>query len=234
MKYIASLLVGIMTGAAFFLLLLYFNPFAGTKSISPLAVTNHRLMNLSFSSVANETLLLTNDGTSVPAPHPEKVQQLWERTIGKTSVMVVMLADSRGEAAGIGVKFSSESEQTQILDAELLVDSVWHIQLPGRGTMFVDQQENYWSYFRDVVVAAYKSSADNWRGSWNEVMTVGPNALGTARVTGGSGEFAGMETEAIESRTESAFSVAEGTVAMRGNITITLVDETPVEVAETQ
>lgn len=234
MKYLAALLAGIMIGATLFLLLLYFNPFAGTKSISPLAVTNQRLMNLSFSAVANETLLLTNDGTSVPAPHPEKVQQLWERTIGNTSVMVVMLADARGKAAGIGVKFSSKSEQTRILNAELLVDSVWHIHLPGRGTMLVDQQENYWAYLRDIVIPAYKSSGDSWRGSWNGVMTVGPNALGTARVTGGSGEFAGMETEAIESRTENAFSVAEGTVAMRGNLTITLANESPTEVAEAE
>ena len=46
-----------------------------------------------------------------------------------------------------------------------------------------------------------------------------------SRVTGGSGDFAGIETEAIESRTASAFSVAIGPVAMRGSLTITLPDE---------
>jgi hypothetical protein len=233
-KYLISLLTGLVIGSALFFLLLYFNPFAGAKSISPLAVTSQRLMNLSFSSVASETLMLTNDGASTPAPHPEKVQQLWERTIGKTSVMVVMLADSRGETAGIGVKFSSESERTRVLNGELLVDSVWHIHLPGRGTMLVAQQENYWSYLRDIVIPAYKSSGDNWRGSWNGVMTVGPNALGTARAIGGSGEFAGIETEAVESRIENAFSVAEGTVAMRGSLAITLANAPAIEVAESE
>ncbi len=225
MKYALSLLLGIVTGAILFLLLLYFNPFAGTQSISPLAMTDQRLLHLSFSSVSGETLILTNDGESAPLPHPAKVLQLWEPAIRKTSAMVVMLTDSRGEPAGIGIKIWSESEDTDILNAKLLVDSVWHIQLPGKGTFLVDQQENNWRYLRDVVVPAHRSSGDSWRGSWNGVMTVGPNALRTARVTGGSGEFAGIESEAIESRTASAFSVARGPVAMRGNLTITLPDE---------
>lgn len=225
MKYGFSLLLGVVTGVVLFCLLLYFNPFAGVQSISPLAMTNHRLLNLSFSSVSGETLILTNDGESVSPPHPAKVLQLWEPTIGKTSAMVVMLTDSRGKPAGIGIKIWSESEKTDILNAKVLVDSVWHIHLPGKGTFLVEQQENYWSYLRDVVIPAHRSSGDSWRGSWSGVMTVGPNALGTARVTGGSGEFAGIETEAVESRTATAFSVAEGPVAMRGDLTIMLPDE---------
>ena len=234
MKYGLSLLLGVVTGVILFGLLLYFNPFAGVQSISPLAITNHRLLNLSFSSVPGETLILTNDGESVPSPHPAKVLQLWERTIAKTSAMVVMLTDSRGESAGIGIKIWSESEKTDILNAKVLIDSVWHIHLPGEGTFLVEQQENYWSYLRDVVVPAHRSSGDSWRGAWNGVMTVGPNALGTARVMGGSGEFAGIETEAVESRAASAFSVAEGPVAMRGYLTIMLPDEASDEDLESE
>ncbi len=225
MKYGLSLLLGIVTGAVIFCLLLYFNPFAGGQAISPLAITDSRLLGLTFSSVPDETLILTNDGESVPAPYPAKVLQLWEPTIAHTSAMVVMLANSRGEPAGVGIKIWSESETTDILNAALMVDSIWHVILPGKGTFLVDQQENYWSYMREVVIPAHRSSGDNWRGTWNGVMTVGPNALGTARVTGGSGDFAGIATEAVESRLASAFSVAKGPVAMRGSLTIMLPDE---------
>lgn len=234
MKYVLSLLFGIVTGAVLFCLLLYFNPFAGAHAISPLAVTDSRLLNLAFSSVPDETLILTNDGESVPLPYPVKVLQLWEPTIANTSIMVVMLADSRGEPAGVGIKIWSKSERTDILNAELIVDSVWHINLPRKGTFLVDQQENYWSYIRDVVIPAHRSSGDSWRGIWNGVMTVGPNALGTARVTGGSGDFAGIVTEAIESRLASAFSVAKGPVAMRGSLTIMLPDEASDDEVESE
>jgi len=224
-KHGISLLLGAVLGAALVCVALYYSPFAGTQSISPLAVVNHRLINLSYSPVASDTLIFTNDGESVPTPNPADVLQLWEPTIGKTRVMVVVLADSRGEPAGIGIKIWSESEATRILNSEALIDSVWHIHLPERGTFMLDQQENYWSYLRDIVVPAHRNSTDSWRGSWTGIMTIGPNALGTARVTGGNGEFANMETEGIESRSATAYSVAEGPVAEQANLTIMLPDD---------
>ena len=232
MKYLIALLLGLISGGILFLSLLYFNPFAAARSVSPLAVTSNRLLYLSFSPVPGETLVFTNDGESVPSPKPEKVLQLWESTIKNTDAMVVVLANSRGEPAGIGIKFQSDSEATHVLNAQLLVDSVWHIHLPGRGTMLIDQRENYWSFVHDVVIEAHKSSGDNWRGSWNGVMTIGPNALGTGRVTGGNGEFAGVETEAVESLTAKAYSVATGPVAMSRNLSISLPDESDARIAE--
>ena len=40
MKYLISLLVGIVSGAALFLAALYFNPFGASQSVSPLAVSS--------------------------------------------------------------------------------------------------------------------------------------------------------------------------------------------------
>jgi hypothetical protein len=229
MKYVISLIIGLLTGATLFCLMLYFNPFASPTTISPLAISRSQLLNFSFPAVSGESLVFTNDGESVPLPHPEKVLQLWERAVKDASATVVVLSDSRGEPIGIGVKLQSDSEDTHILNAQLLVNSVWHIHIPGRGTMLIDQSENYWSYVRDIVIEAHKSSGDNWRGTWSGVMTVGPNAIGTGRVTGGNGEFAGMEQEAVESLAASAYSVAAGPVAMMGNLAITLPSESDVE-----
>ena len=51
-------------------------------------------------------------------------------------------------------------------------------------------------------------------------MTSGPGALGIARVTGGSGDFAGQGSEAVESLTATAYSALAGPVSMNGNLTI--------------
>ena len=134
--------------------------------------------------------------------------------------MATTLFDSRGQLAGLGVKFSSRSERTSILDGEALVDSVWHIYLPGRGSLVVAQTENYWDYIREIVVPARWSSGDNWRGTWRGNITAGPNALGTAQVFGGSGEFDGIVTEAVEALTAKAYSVERGPVAMQGELAI--------------
>ncbi len=222
MKYVISLLVGMLIGVALFVLGLYYNPFVGNPSVSPLAVSDLDLVDLSFSLVASDSIVFTNDGESHVKPYPAKVLQLWEPTVRRTRGFVTILADSRGEPAGLGVKFSSDSEETALINGEVLVHSVWHIYLPKRGTFFVDQTENFWPYLHDIVIPARLSSGDNWRGSWYGIMTVGPGALGTARVTGNTGELTGIEAEAVESITARAYSAITGPVGMTGTLTIAL------------
>ena len=222
MKYAIALIIGFLTGIVIFVAGFYYNPFAGQATVSPLVLGEQELLDLSFPAVPGEAIVFSNDGESTIAPHPEKVPQLWEPAIRNTSVFITMLDNSRGQPAGIGVKFSSDSEDTRVLNSEALINSVWHVYLAGRGTIFVDQTENYWSYLKDIFLPARWSSGDNWRGSWHSVMTVGPGALGTARVTGVSGEFAGLNSEAVESLSARAYSAVEGPVAMNGALTISL------------
>jgi hypothetical protein len=220
MKYLISLLVGMVFGVAAFLALLYYNPLTSKTKLSPLSVSENELISLNYSTVAADSLIYTNDGESLVAPHPAKVLQLWEQPIRKTDALATVLRDSRNQVAGIGVKFSSDSESTNILNGEALVDSVWHIYLPGRGSFFIEQKENYWGYMREVVLPAYWSSGDNWRGSWNGSITAGPGALGTSRVIGGSGEFVTMESVGVESLLAKAYSVDQGPVAINGELSI--------------
>lgn len=222
MKYIISLLVGMVIGIAVFVLGLYYNPFAGNPGVSPLAVSELDLVDLSYSLVASDSIVYTNDGESRVNTHPAKVLQLWEPTVKRTRGLVTILTDSRGAPAGIGVKFSSDSERTELINSKVLVDSVWHIYLPARGTFFVDQSENFWPYLHDIVIPARLNSGDNWRGSWHGIMSVGPGALGTARVTGSTGELSNLEAEAVESISARAYSAITGPVAMTGNLAIAL------------
>jgi hypothetical protein len=221
-KYAVSFLVGLLTGAAVFLMGLYYNPFSAQQAISPLAVTKDRVIDLAFTGVPDEGILYTNNGESVVAPYPDRVVDLWEPAIADTSLFVTALHDSRGKLAGIGIKTSSRSEATRLLYGKALVSSVWHVYLPGQGTFFVDQSENYWTYLREIVVPARTSSGDSWRGSFHGITTNGPGPLGTARVSGGSGRFAGLDSEAVESVTAKAYSAVDGPIAMTGNLTITV------------
>lgn len=220
MKYLIALLVGMIVGVAAFIALLYFNPLTSKNTLSPLSVTDNDLITLNYSAVAADALIFTNDGESQIAPHPAKVLQLWEPPIRRTSAMATVLNDSRDQATGIGIKFSSDSESTRILNGEAIVDSVWHIYLPGKGSLFVAQQENYWGYIHDVVLPAYWSSGDNWRGIWNGNITSGPGALRTARVVGGSANFSGLDTDGVESLSAKAYSVELGPVAIDGQLAI--------------
>lgn len=220
MKYVISLIIGMLVGIAVLVLMLYFNPVTSQNKLSPLFVIDNDVITLHYSAVAQDSLIYTNDGESQVDPHPVNVLQLWEPTIRLTRAMATVLLDSRGQVAGIGIKFSSDSESSNILDGAAIVDSVWHIYLPERGSLFIEQSENYWSYLRKVVIPAYRSSGDNWRGTWHGNITSGPGALGTARVVGGSGEFSGIDTEAVEALLAKAYSVELGPVAIDGELLI--------------
>ena len=220
MKYLVALVVGLAFGTFLLFAGLYVNPFASKAALSPLAVSDDEMIVLDYSLVPSESVLFTNDGESTRTPYPAKVQQLWEPAIRQSWISVVGLASARGESIGLGIKFSSLSEASRPLNAQALVDSAWHVYLPGRGTLFVEQSENYWRFLREIVIPARWSSSDSWRGSWHGNVTAGPGALQTARVVGQTGEFAGVTAEAVESVHVAAYSSADGPVAMSGTLQI--------------
>lgn len=233
MKYVISLAVGLFCGVVLFFAGFYFNPFVGRATLSPLSVSDSEMSVLSYSAVISDSVLFTNDGKFIGQLHPNKVAKLWEPAIEDSQLLVTSLMDSRGTPAGIGIKMSTPSEKSRLFRSEVLVDSVWHLYLPGRGTLAMNQTESYWPYMRDIVIPAWRSSSDSWRGSWSRDMTVGPGALGTARVTGLGGEFDGLQSEAVESLNARAYSILQGPVSMSGMLTIAISDESTLLVPET-
>ena len=221
-KYLLTLAAGIFLGVVLVAVVVFYNPMVNSNNLSPLAVTNNEIVHLSYSVAAQDALLYTNDGESQIAPVPTKVLQLWEPTVLRTTATVNVLADSRGQPAGIGIKFSSHSKESSALKGKALTNSVWHIYLPQRGSLFIEQSENYWNYIHEIVVPAYRSSGNNWRGVWLSNITDGPGALGTAMVAGGTGQFAGLDTVAVEAMSAKAYSVELGPVAMTGELSIEL------------
>lgn len=220
MKYLISLLLGLLVGAAIFAAGMIYNPFLLDRGLSPLSVTESEVISLNFSVVPSDTIVYTNDGDSRLKPFPEKVLQLWEPSIRLTSAMTTVIQDARHRTAGIGIKFSSLSERTRLLRGEAIVDSVWYIYLPDHGSLFIGQFENYWAFLREVSLPAYRSSANNWKGTWIGDLTAGPGALGTAPVTGGAGSFQGLKMEGLESLTATAYSIDDGPVAAEGRLLI--------------
>jgi len=177
---------------------------------------------LKFSRVPAESLVYTNNGDSVPSPYPEKVLQLWEAPIRKTSAMATVMRDARNQPAGIGIKISSLSESTHLLRGEAIVDSIWYVYAPQHGSMFIQQTENYLPFIQDVVFPAWRSAANSWRGTWTGNMTSGPGALGMAAVSGGSGRVRGLDLDGVETLSVRAFSTDAGFVAAEGQLLIEL------------
>lgn len=221
MKHLLALALGVATGGLSVVAFLLFNP-ATTESLSPLAVSDNPQLSLSYSAVPGEAIAYTNNGESRIAPNPERIAQLWEPPVRNTELLVAEMFDSRGRVVGVGVKFASWSEDTRLLSGDALVDSVWHIMLPGKGSMLVAQTENRWNYLRDIVVPAYWNSGDNWKGNWHGTLSAGPGTLGMARVHGGSGQLQSIESAAVEMLSAKAYSTSTGPLAADGQLFIEL------------
>ena len=220
MKYLIALVLGLFAGATMFAAGLIYNPFTADRGVSPLAVTDAELISLSYSTVPTDGIAFTNNGDSRSKPFPEKILQLWEAPIRHTTALATVVHDARGQTAGLGIKFSSLSERTRLLRGEALVDSVWYIYLPERGSLFIEQSENYWTFIRDIVLPAYRNGARNWKGHWIGDLTAGPGALGTSTVTGGAGSLQGLKTLGVESLSARAYSANNGPISAEGRLLI--------------
>ncbi len=209
-KYVIALIAGFLAGVLLLAAAMVYNPFVVNRDISPLAIADSEIMTLNFSAVPSEGIVFTNDGASELKPFPEKVLQLWEEPIRQSSVGATVIRDARNQTAGIGIKFSSLSERTRLLSGEAMVDSDWYIYLPDRGSLFMEQIENYWAVLREVALPAHRSSAKSWKGAWIGDLTAGPGPLGTAIVRGGSGSLQGLSAQGTESLSIRAYSAEDG------------------------
>ena len=227
MKYLVSLIVGLLCGAALFTFGLLNNPFGAERGLSPLSVSDSAVTSLSYTRVPARSIAYTNNGESRIQPHPKSIAELWNGPIRLTDAMLTELQNARGQTVGIGVKFSSRSEKTRILQGKALVDSVWYVYLSDRGSLFIEQSENYWPFIQDVFFPAFRNSANSWKGTWFGDLTDGPGALGIARVTGVSGAFQGSTMEAVESLDVRAYSTEKGPVSAEGRLLIAMPPDVP-------
>lgn len=232
MKYVIALLLGMLTGGAIFAAGILYSPFTADRALSPLSVSEAEVIALNYSVVPVENIIYTNNGETLQSPNPEKVPQLWEAPIRKTSAMATVMRDARNQPAGIGVKISSRSESTDLLRGKAIMDSVWYVYTPQHGSMFIQQSENFMPFIREVAFPAWKSSASSWRGTWTGDTTAGPGALGTAAVSGGSGRVAGLELDGVETLSVRAFSADTGFISAEGRLLIEMPGPTDADAEE--
>lgn len=218
MKYMRALILGFVVGIALFLTAFYFNPFSLQSPLSPLSVSNSRLAEYSYSRIPEETLVFTNNGETRTPTHPDRIQELWEPAVKDTSAFVTILRDTAGKPAGIGVKISSWSEDSELLRARPILNSDWHLFVPQFGTAYIEQTENLWSFLRAVAIPA--TITRSWQGNWHGVVTNGPNALQTARLYGGSGAIQDLQSEAAEIIHVESYSANDGPTQSDGRLTL--------------
>lgn len=200
MKYLLSLLFGLVAGAAVALALLYFNPLTQRQTELPARADR----SLAYSMQPADTWLVTHDRRIELPVVPSDAPLLWEHGIKGVLLAAMPLRNAGGQVVAYGSRITAPSGNTEFLRAGLLADDYWLISFPGEGTLFVHALNNEWPLLRDTLVKVDwlgQSSA----GPVHYGPTIGPVAAG-ARLHGLTGGFAGAGGNLRERLTLDAYS----------------------------
>lgn len=185
MKYVASLILGLVAGVATAVAILYFNPLTRGQ-VTPAADSNWVL---DYTLSAADTWLSTHDDRLEIPLIPGDVPLLWESGIKGSLLAAMPLRGPAGGMAAVASRISVPSADSELLRAGLLVADYWLISVPGEGSVFVHVVNNRWPLLRDTVVRVDWLQRD-FSGPQNYGPTRGPDAFG-ANVLGMTGRYAG-------------------------------------------
>ena len=224
MKYVVSLLLGFVLGAAMVAAALYYNPLTRENVRVPLTAAAGASLEFFYGSKDGDTILRTNHSRRLLARVPEDIPDLWEPALKGVSVWLTVLRDVDRLPVGLGLRMSALSEDTRLLTGDVLLDSAWNVHLPGRGSFFIDTVDDVWPLARAVVLPAWRAPDKQWRGSFSTDLTVGPSPTHVGHMVGSSGDFQGLAGDSRESISLSAFSLQEGRTDMHGSLLIADID----------
>lgn len=192
MKYFWTLLAGFVLGTVLALTGLYFNPL--TQAAGPLPEAEDELF--TYGSPLTSELVFTHGKLSRLPSYPSGVQDLWESTINKSALSVVLLRGADGRAA-IASRVSYPSEDTELLHRGVLLTDDWVVSMPGEGSLLINSQSNWWPFLKEMLIPVWYLGRP-WPGPSEYATTRGPANGVWALVSGATGRFAGLTGTAAE------------------------------------
>ena len=192
MKYLSALLAGFLVGVTLALTGLYFNPL--TQTPGPLPAADDEVF--TYGSPLTSELVFTHGNFSRLPSYPTGVADLWEGTINKSALSVVLLRGADGTAA-IASRVSYPSEDTELLRNGALLTDDWVVSIPGQGSLFINGQSNWWPFLKEMLIPVWYLGRP-WSGPSDYAPTVGPVNGVWALVSGATGRFSGLTGTAAE------------------------------------
>ncbi|NIW25109.1 MAG: hypothetical protein GWN29_11370 [Gammaproteobacteria bacterium] len=204
MKYLWTLFAGFLFGALLALTGLYFNPLTG--KLGPLPESD--INSFTYTSPVSSELVFVHGNRSRVPSYPAGVTSLWEETINKSALSVVLLRGSDGTSA-IASRVSYPSEETDLLRNGVLLTDDWVVSFPGQGSLFINAESNWWPFLKETLIPVWYLGRP-WPGPSEFAPTVGPANGVWAFVNGATGRFAGLAGTAAERYSVQAFDELVG------------------------
>ena len=217
MRYVASLLGGLIVGVGSALALIYFNPLTLSQSepsSDPEWVLEYKL------AADNIWLSTHNNRPQIPIV-PKTAPLLWEDGIRGSWLAAMPLAAGSGTTTAAGTRISIPSPRTEFVSSGLLVEDHWLISVPDSGTFYVHAVNNQWPLVRDTIVRVGLLGRE-FTGPGNYDSTRGPGDDG-ALVVGMTGQYKSTHGKAHDRLSLQTYDGSLGAVS--GQLLIALTDD---------
>lgn len=158
-----------------------------------------------FIELPADGIAVTHGGTMALAAGPPGIALLAEPRVRDGLALITKLRDAGGEVVG----FASELEvfpPGADMMRDIVWDTDWTLVIPGRGTLYLRQQEHS-GELGPKVIGPTQETGEPWRGEWVVTTTAGPRPDGRGVIVGGAGEFEGASGTFVEIVTLTGFEL---------------------------
>jgi len=160
---------------------------ATSKTTAP-ADTTH----VTFMMFAPDDGIATTHSGDKPLPlYPPGIGALSDAKINQGFILLTKLRDENGEVIGFTSEQEVVSSESDLTTGQLKTQSSWTLTIPGRGTIFLYENEDQSEFLARAGIPALTQGKE-WNEKWTFVTTVGPDASARGVIVGGTGEFEGI------------------------------------------
>ena len=147
---------------------------------------------VTFQMFAPEDGLAVTHSGDKPLPlYPAGIGALSDPSINQGFVLLTKLRDENGEVIGFTSEQEVVSGDSDLSLGLLRTQSSWTLTIPGRGTIFLFEDEDQSEFLAKAGIPALTQGKE-WNEKWTFVTTAGPHSSGRGVVVGGTGEFEGI------------------------------------------
>jgi len=150
-----------------------------------------------YIELPGDGIAITHGGDMVLGVGPPGVVLLNEERVRHGLALLTKLRNAEGEIVGFASELETFPAGADLLHENVIWDTDWTLMIPGRGSLYLRQQEHSGELGPKVVNTTLESGQP-WEGDWTVTTTVGPRPDGAGVVVGGAGEFAGAGGSFVE------------------------------------
>ena len=146
----------------------------------------------SFFWLPDDIISMSHNGKAFLPASPQGIALLEEPRINSGLALTLKVRNQQGEVIGFASELEVFPGDGAAFGGEVLLvwETVWTVTIPGRGSLFLHQQEQENRRVTEEIIGPVLQSGGKWEGDMKFQTSVGPGPNGYGIIVGGTGDFA--------------------------------------------